>query len=80
VEGARTLRAVVQMLAAAALLAGAAYGAWHALDSLLGRSLGGQIGSVGGALTAGVLVYGAVVWALKIPEARQIRTLLPGGR
>ena len=79
VEGARTIRAAIQMLAAAALLAAASYGAWHGLDSLLGRSLGGQIASVGGALTAGVGVYAVAVWLLKIPEARQIRTLLPGG-
>jgi putative peptidoglycan lipid II flippase len=79
VEGTRTARAAIQMLAASALLAAASYGAWHGLDSLVGRSLIGQIASVGGALTAGVVVYAAGVWVLKIPEARQIRSLLPGG-
>jgi putative peptidoglycan lipid II flippase len=80
VEGARTLRAAAQMLVAAALLAAASYGVWHGLDAALGRSLGAQIASVGGALAAGTAVYGAVVWVLGIPEARQIRSLLPGGR
>jgi putative peptidoglycan lipid II flippase len=79
VEAGKTLAAAARMLAAAVLLAAASYGVWHGLDSLLGRSLGGQIASVGGAITAGVVVYGAGVWVLGVPEARQIRTLLPGG-
>jgi putative peptidoglycan lipid II flippase len=80
VEAAETLKASVRMLAAAALLAAASYGVWHGLDSLLGRSLGAQIASVGGAITAGLAVYAAGVWVLGVPEARQLRTLLPGGR
>jgi putative peptidoglycan lipid II flippase len=80
IEGARTIRAAAQMLVAAALLAAASYGAWHGLDAALGRSLGGQIASVGGALAAGVAVYTAGVWIMGVPEARQIRSLLPGGR
>jgi putative peptidoglycan lipid II flippase len=79
VEAGKTLAAAARMLAAAVVLAAASYGVWHGLDSLLGRSLGGQIASVGGAITAGVVVYGAGVWVLGVPEARQIRTLLPGG-
>jgi putative peptidoglycan lipid II flippase len=80
VEAGKTLAAAARMLAAAALLAAAAYGVWHGLDSLLGRSLGGQIASVGAAIAAGTAVYAAGVWVLGVPEARQIRTLLPGGR
>ena len=76
VEGARTLGAAVRMLAASALLAGVSFGIWHLLDAALGRSLGAQVGSVGGAILAGVAVYGAGVWALGVPEARQIRALL----
>jgi putative peptidoglycan lipid II flippase len=78
VEGGRTLAAALRMLGAAALLAGASFGIWHLLDSALGRSLVAQVGSVGGAILAGVAVYGAGVWALGVPEARQIRALLPG--
>jgi putative peptidoglycan lipid II flippase len=80
VEGRETLAVTVRMLAAAALLAGAAFGAWDALDSVLGRSLAAQIASVGGGIAAGGAIYAAAVWVLKVPEARQIRTLLPGGR
>ncbi len=80
VEGARTLAAGLRMLAAAALLGGAAYGAWFGLDQALGRALGAQAAAVGIAIAAGLAVYVGAVWALRIPEARQIRALLPGGR
>ena len=79
VEGARTLASALPMLAAAALLGAAAYGAWYLLDDALGRSLPAQIASVGVAIAAGLAVYAAAVWALRVPEARQIRALLPGG-
>ena len=79
VEGRRTALAAIRMLLAGAVLAGASYGVWHLLDSALGRSLLAQIASVGGAITIGLAVYGALVWAMRIPEARQLRTLLPGG-
>jgi putative peptidoglycan lipid II flippase len=77
VEGARTLAAALRMLLAAAGLAAAAYGAWYGLDQALGRELAGQVASVGGGIAAGFAVYAAGVWLLRIPEARQIRMLLP---
>jgi putative peptidoglycan lipid II flippase len=80
VEARKTIDAAIRILAASALLAAVSYGAWRGLDSLLGRSLAGQIASVGVGIGAGVLVYGVAVWLLKIPEARQLRTLLPGRR
>src|ERR671910_2234174 len=42
-EVARTLRAAAVMVAAAALLAGVAYGTWRLLDSLLGDALPAQL-------------------------------------
>jgi putative peptidoglycan lipid II flippase len=77
-EGRRTLLAVAQMCAAAALLGLIAFGVWWGLDDLLGRSLAAQIVSVGTALAAGVGAYIAAVLAMGIPEARQIRTLIAG--
>jgi putative peptidoglycan lipid II flippase len=77
-ETARTLRAIAQMLVAAALLAGVAYGVWWGLDSALGRSLPAQILSVGTALVAGAAVYAATVLGMRIPEARQILDLFAG--
>jgi putative peptidoglycan lipid II flippase len=76
VEGRRTLGAAAQMLAAGALLGGVAYGVWHGLDSALGRSLIAQIVSVGTALVAGFGVYAGAVWAMRVPEALQIKRLL----
>jgi putative peptidoglycan lipid II flippase len=74
-EVARTLRAMALMTAAAALLAGIAYGTWSVLDDLLGRSLVAQIVSVSLALTLGGLAYAGAVLAVRLPEAHQIRDL-----
>jgi putative peptidoglycan lipid II flippase len=69
---ARTLRATVVIVLAAALLGAVAYGAWYGLDSLLGRSLVAQLIAVGFALALGGLVYVAVLLRSGLPEARQI--------
>jgi putative peptidoglycan lipid II flippase len=76
IEGRRTLGAAVRMLAAGALLGAVAYGVWDGLDSGLGRSLIAQIVSVGTALVAGFAVYAGAVWAMRLPEALQIKRLL----
>jgi putative peptidoglycan lipid II flippase len=76
IEGRRTLEAAAKMLAAGALLGGVAYGLWDVLDAALGRSLIAQIVSVGTGLTAGFGVYVAAVWAMRLPEALQIKRLL----
>jgi putative peptidoglycan lipid II flippase len=79
IEGRRTALAAARMLLAAALLAGVSYGIWHVLNSSLGSSLPAQVLSVGGSIAVGLGVYAAAVWAMRVPEARQLRTLLPGG-
>ena len=76
IEGARTLAAALRMLAAAALLGAVSYGVWYGLDSALGRSLVAQAVAVLTALGAGVVVYAGAVWAMKVPEALQIKRLL----
>ncbi len=76
VEGRRTLGAAARMLVAAVPLAGASYGVWYGLDAELGRSFPAQAVSVLSGITAGVVVYAAAVWVLRVPEARQIRRLL----
>jgi putative peptidoglycan lipid II flippase len=77
-EVVRTLRAGALMIAAAAVLAAVAYGAWYALDALLGRSLAAQLISVGFALALGGLAYAAVLLRSGLPEARQILDLFAG--
>ena len=74
----RTLAVTVQITAAAALLAGAAYVVWYGLDRALGEGVPAQILSVGIALSVGAAVYIFTVLALRIPEARQIQRLLAG--
>src|SRR5215207_5604896 len=76
VEGKRTLGAALRMLAAAALLAAVAYGAWRGLDGLLGGDSFAQALAVLAAIAAGAAAYGAAVWAMKLPEALQIKRLL----
>jgi putative peptidoglycan lipid II flippase len=74
----RTLLVTAQIVAAAALLAGAAYVVWYGLDRALGEGVPAQIVSVGIALGVGAIVYAVTVLALRIPEARQIQRLLAG--
>jgi putative peptidoglycan lipid II flippase len=78
IDGRRTLDAVARMLVATAALCGVSYGVWWVLDRALGIALWAQIVSVGFAIAAGAAVYAAVVWVLRVPEARQIRSLLAG--
>jgi putative peptidoglycan lipid II flippase len=80
IEGARLVSAAVRVLIAAALMGAAAYGAWYGLDELMGSSLGAQLVEVLVALAVGVGVYAAAVWALRVPEAHQIRELLVSRR
>src|SRR5437588_5930031 len=54
IEGRRTLVAGLQILAASAVLGAASWGIWRLFDSLLGRAVGAQIISVGGAAVVGL--------------------------
>jgi putative peptidoglycan lipid II flippase len=76
IEGARTLASVLRMAVAAAALGALAYAVWYGLDAAFGRSLLAQAVSVLGGIGAGVVVYAAVVWVLRVPETREIRRLL----
>jgi hypothetical protein len=48
------------------------------VDHVLGRALWAQAMSVGAGVIAGSVAYGAAVWALRVPEARQIWSLFAG--
>ncbi len=72
-EGAAMLHALVRITGASALLGAVSYGTWWGADQLLGRSLGAQVLSVGGAALCGFVVYAVAVLALKVPEAGQIQ-------
>jgi putative peptidoglycan lipid II flippase len=77
-EGEQTVMITARILVASVLLGAVSWVAWYALDKLFGRSLPGQILSMGGAGAAGVLVYSRAVLAMRIPEAHQVRRLVMG--
>jgi putative peptidoglycan lipid II flippase len=68
VDANQTGSALIRILAAAAVLAGVAYGVWLGLDEVLGRSLAAQIVSVGGGLAAGGVAYLGACRALGVRE------------
>ncbi|MBV9165830.1 MAG: murein biosynthesis integral membrane protein MurJ [Solirubrobacterales bacterium] len=75
-EGVQTLMITIRVLVASAIMAAVAWAVWMGLDSLVGRSLPGQIISVGGAVAGACALYGWLVLAMRIPEARQIKQLV----
>jgi putative peptidoglycan lipid II flippase len=80
IEGRRTLDAYARTAAAAALAAAAAFGVWYGLDAALGRSLGGQVGSVGTALAAAVATFLAAARILRIRELDALLSLVGRSR
>jgi putative peptidoglycan lipid II flippase len=71
-----TLHAVLAMLVASAWFGIAAYAVWAGLDWVFGRSLAGQIISVGGGLAAGVAAFAVCVLHFELPEAFQLRRMI----
>jgi putative peptidoglycan lipid II flippase len=71
-ELARTLKTMLLIGGAAAVLGGISYVTWSLLDDLLGRSLVAQIVSVGVALALGGAAYAALLLRSGLPEAQQI--------
>jgi putative peptidoglycan lipid II flippase len=76
VEGPRTFAAAVRMLVAGALLGAVSYAVWYGLDAVLGQSFVAQAVSVLAGIAAGGAAYAGAVWALRVPEAHQIKRLL----
>jgi putative peptidoglycan lipid II flippase len=75
-EGTQTVMITARILVASAILGAVSWVVWDVLNALLGRSLPAQIVSVGGAATAGALVYARAVLVMHIPEAHQVRRLV----
>jgi putative peptidoglycan lipid II flippase len=75
-DGAQTTMITARIALASVLLGVVSWVVWRGLDGLLGASLPAQIMSVGGAATAGVLVYTRAVFAMRVPEARQVHALI----
>jgi putative peptidoglycan lipid II flippase len=66
----------LRITVAAAALAGVSWLVWDVLDEALGRGLAGQIVSLGGGLTIGLVVYLAVAKLLRVAELEQMTRLL----
>jgi putative peptidoglycan lipid II flippase len=75
-EGAQTTMITARILVASALFAAVTWLVWYLLDRLLGRSLPGQLVSVGGAGVAGLITYARAVLAMHVPEAHQVNRLV----
>jgi putative peptidoglycan lipid II flippase len=79
-QGRMNLRAtsevVAGMLIAAVWFGITAWVSWAALDWVFGRSLLGQVISVGGGLAIGSAAYVYVVLAMRLPEAEQLRAIV----
>ncbi len=76
IEFGETARTVGLVTLASAALAVVAYPVWHVLDHALGRSLGGQIASLGTALVAGFAVYLISCRLLGVRELDALLSLL----
>jgi putative peptidoglycan lipid II flippase len=72
-EIAEPVRTFVRVCLASLVLAAVGWGAWHLLDSGLGRSLPAQIVSLGAGL---VLGYAAFFAACRLLDVRELETLL----
>ena len=75
-EGGQTTMITVRILIAAAIITPVAYLVWKGLESALGLSLIAQIIEVGLALTVATVLYSWLVLKMRIPEARQIQSLI----
>ncbi|MDQ6841422.1 MAG: murein biosynthesis integral membrane protein MurJ [Actinomycetota bacterium] len=77
-EGAQTVMITARILVASALMAAVAWVVWTGVDQVVGRSLPGQIASVGVAVGLALALYAKAVLTMRIPEARQIQQLVAG--
>jgi putative peptidoglycan lipid II flippase len=75
-DGTQTTMITARIAVASILLGVVSWVVWTLLDRLLGVSLPAQIVSVGGAALAGMLVYARAVFAMRVPEAHQVRQLI----
>ncbi len=74
----QTTMVTMRVLVATAIMTALGWLIWKGLDSLLGVSLLAQIISIGFAMAAAGVIYGRLVLQMRIPEARQIESLIMG--
>jgi putative peptidoglycan lipid II flippase len=66
----------VRIIVATAIVTAVGYLLWKGLDSVLGASLIAQIISMGVAIVGAAALYARLVLVMRIPEARQIESLI----
>jgi uncharacterized membrane protein len=66
----------VRILVASVVMAAVARGVWALIHAVLGDSRLAQIVSVGVAIGGAILLYSRLVLTMRIPEARQIESLV----
>lgn len=76
IEFGETARAVLRVTISSAVLAAVAFPVWHVLDQTLGRSLGGQLASLGTALVLGFAAYLISCRLLGVRELEALLSLL----
>jgi putative peptidoglycan lipid II flippase len=76
IEGRETVLHIVAMTIAAVLMGAVTYLVWTLVDSVVGRSLLGQLISMGFAGAAAIASYTASVLWLDLAEARQVQELI----
>jgi putative peptidoglycan lipid II flippase len=72
----QTLMITIRILVASLITAAIARGVYALVDAVVGRSVPGQLISVGLAVAVGGFFYARAVLAMRIPEARQIEALV----
>jgi putative peptidoglycan lipid II flippase len=75
-EGGQTLMITMRILVATVIMAAVAWGMWSLLDHLLGRSVAAQLVAMGVALAVSGALYAKLVLTMRVPEARQIQSLI----
>ena len=78
VDAATTLSALARIVVASAVAAGVAVLVWWGLDAAVGRSIGGQLVSVGCGLAIGTVSYLAVCRLLGVRELGSLLALRRG--
>ena len=76
IEFGETARSAIRIAVASATVAAVAYPVWHVLDAELGRSLGGQLSSLGSAFVAGFAAYLISCRLLGVRELEALLSLL----
>jgi putative peptidoglycan lipid II flippase len=75
-EGGQTLMITSRILVATVIMAAVARGVWAAVDGVFGHSFVVELFAVGMAIVVSGALYAKIILAMRVPEARQIQSLV----